>query len=154
MKWFRKVVDEREESELRHIESRAYFVFVLGLGIAIIVQSLVGMSFEHVLGEFIVLLVGVGWVMAGYFRKGLWDYRAKPGIKAYVGTGFFTALIYMIISTSARYFRSETELLICLKYAAVNSVIIFSAVFSVTMLFGTVTKRRRKKLEQKFEDSD
>ena len=155
MKRFRKAVDEREELEVRRIESHAYYVFLLGLGIAIIVQSFVsGVSFEHVVGEFIVLLAGVGWAMVGYYRKGIWDYKTKLGIKTYVGTGFITALVYLIISTFARYFRSETDLLACLKYAAINSILVFSTVFLFMALYGTVTKRRRKKLEQKFEDAD
>ena len=155
MKWFYKVVDEREESEIRRVESGAFYVFMLGLGISIIVQSFFpGMNFERVAGELIVLLVGVGWSMVGYIRKGLWDYRTKPGIRVYVGAGFITALVYVIISTLARYFLSEFDLLTCLKYAAISSITIFFAVFLVTMLFGTVIKLRRIKLEQKFEDAD
>ena len=155
MKWFRKVVDEREELELRRIESSACYVFIFGLGIAIIVQLLAfEMNFEHVVGELTILLIGVGWAMVGYFRKGIWDYRTKPGIKAYVGCSFITALSYVILSTLARYFRSEIDFIDCLKYAAVNSIFIFSAVFLVAALFGTITKQRRKKLEQRSEDTD
>ena len=155
MKWFRKVADEREEAELRRVESSAFYVFVIGLGIAVIVQMTVfDMSFEHVVGELIILLTGVGWVMVGNFRKGIWDYRTKPGIKVYFGCGFITALIYVVLSTFVRYFRSETDFLTCIKYSVINSVFIFSAVFLIVALFGTVTKRRRNKLEQKYEDAD
>ena len=155
MKWFRKVVDEREELELRRIESSACYVFIFGLGIAIIVQLLAfEMNFEHVVGELTILLIGVGWAMVGYFRKGIWDYRTKPGIKVYAGYCFIAALVYVILSTLARYFRSEADLLTCLKYSVINSIIIFSVVFLTLTLFGIVTKRRRKKLEQKFEDAD
>ena len=73
MKWVRKIVDEREELEIMRIESSSYYVFLFGLGIAIVVQSFVFWSFEHVIGELIILLAGVGWAMVGYFRKGVWD---------------------------------------------------------------------------------
>ena len=155
MNWFRNVVDEREDLEAKRIESGAYYVFLFGLGIAIIVQSFIfGISFENVVGELIILLIGVGWAMVGYFRKGIWDYRTKPGIKVYVGTGFVTALVYVIISTLARYFRSEADLLTSLKYAAIGSITIFFVVFIILALVGTITMQRRKKLEQKFEDAD
>ena len=79
MKWFRNLTDEREELELRRIESGAYYVFLLGLDIAIIVQFIIyGISFEHVIGEIIVLLAGVAWVMVGYIRRGIWDLKQNP----------------------------------------------------------------------------
>ena len=154
MKWFRKIVDEREEIEIRRIESSAYYVLVFSLGIAIIVQAFVFGSAEHVVGELIVLLVGTGWAFFWSFRKGVWDYRTKPGIKVYIICSLITALAYVIISTLFRYFRSDTDLLTCLRYAALNSIVWFSVVFLSMTFHGTITKQRRKKLEQKFEDAE
>ena len=154
MKWFRKTVDEREELEIMRIESSAYYVFLFGLAIAIIVQVYASGSIEYVVGELIVLLAGVGWAMVGYFRKGIWDYRTKPGIKSYFGYSLIAALTFGILILLARLFLSGEDLLTSLRYFFFYFIIIFSALFLTMALYGNITKRRRKKLEQQFDDTE
>ena len=152
MNWFRKVVDEREELEIKRIESGAYYVFLSGLGIAIVVQAFMFESLLYVAGEFIILLAGAGWAMVGYFRKGIWDYRTKPGMKSYIGYSLFVTLVYGIIILVMR-FLSGADILASLRFAAINSIVMFFALFLLFALLGTIIKWRRRKLEQEFDDA-
>ena len=151
MNWFRKVIDEREELEIKRIESGAYYVFLSGLGIAIVVQVFMFESLQYVAGELIVLLAGAGWAMVGYFRKGIWDCRTKPGMKSYIGYSLFFTLVYGIIILVMR-FLSGADMLTSLRFAAINSIVMFFALFLLFALLGNIIKWRRKKLEQEFDD--
>lgn len=154
MKLFRKVVDERQELEMMHIERGAFYVMVFALAIGILIQIFaLDFDFTHVAGEFIVLLIGTVWAFIGSIRRGSWDYFTKPGMKAYLIYSIATGLIFGLVAPLTRYFRYGAPLMDCLRVFAKNFIILFMIAFLTLLLFGTIAKKRQEKLQQKHGDS-
>ena len=151
MKLFRKVVDERQEQELKRIESGAYYVFLFGLGISILVQRIIfDFDITHIAGELIVLIIGATWAMIGYIRRGIWDYFTKPGVKTYSIYSAVAGIIYGVLG----YFRSDVSFLDFLPTFAIRFLWFFVIMFLIIAFTGTIVKMRAKKLQQKYNDED
>jgi hypothetical protein len=151
MKLFRKVVDERQEQELKRIESGAYYVFLFGLGISILVQLIMfDFDITHIAGELIVLFMGVAWAMIGYIRRGIWDYYTKPGIKSYLICSTIVGLVYGILG----YFYSGISFSDFLPTFALRFLWFFVIMFLMLSLLGTIIKMRAEKLQKENEDDN
>lgn len=153
MKLFRKIIDERQELEMMRVERVGFWLLYLGLVVAIIVQLFVfGFDFKHLAGEFIVLIVGCVVMLIGYMRRGSWDYFTKPGMKSYIIYSLGGGLLFALPMPIAAYFYNGLSFLNCLSIFAINFLFLFSLLFLLLWLLGSVTKRRQKKLEQESEE--
>jgi hypothetical protein len=152
MKLFRKIVDEREELEMMRVERTGYYVVFAGLVIAIIVQTvLFDYDFLPIAGEFIALIAGAVWTCIGFVRRGVWDYHTKPGMKTYLIYSLIGALVFGCLMPLMRYFKYELPLQWVLVMFAINFVSIFALIFVTLLIYGESVKRRRKKLDEKFD---
>jgi apolipoprotein N-acyltransferase len=155
MRFFKKVVDEREELDMLRTERVGCYVMFFGLLVAIVVQTAIfGYSLPHIAGEFTVLLVAAAVILAGDIRRGSWDYFTKPGLKAYLlyslaGSGIFSAVFVGI-----GYFRKQYDMPLpaLLGIFALNFVFLFIACFVALAFFGELTKRRKARLEKEYEE--
>lgn len=155
MKLFRKVIDERQELEMMRVERVSFWIMFFSLIIAIFVQLLVlGFDFEHVAGEFIILLTVAVWATIGYTRCGAWDYFTKPGMKSYVIYSLGGGFIFGLMVPLTWYFKYDTPLLSCLLTFAINFAILFPLLFLTLWLVGSIVKKRQEKLQQEYEDGE
>jgi len=153
MKLFRKIVDERQELEMMRVERGSFWVMLLALVVAILVQLFaLGYDFEHIAGEFIVLVIGAVWSTAGYLRRGSWDYFTKPGVKTYALYSLAAGIIFGLVAPLTRYFRYGAPLLDCLRVFVINFTSVYILAFLTLLLLGTITKKRQKKLQQEYKE--
>jgi len=153
MKFFRKVADERQRLEAMRIASVTVCIAILGLAIAIMVQLFVfGLSLAHVAGEFIIFFVCLIYLLIGFYRYGIGDYRTKRGIKSVFVYCFVIAFVFMWIGALFVYFRSEVPLLVILRYFGIAFLIIFPPIFGGGVLIDALARKRRTKLATKYTD--
>ncbi|WP_019849290.1 DUF6773 family protein [Desulfitobacterium sp. PCE1] len=149
MKFFRKNMDERREFEVTPIANVTVYVAVFGLVAAIIVQLFVlDLNFAYIAGEFIILLVCVIYSLIGHYRRGIWDFYTKPGMKAYFAYSFVGVSILMGIPILLLYFKNQASMLDSLWIFARNFIVAFPLVFGLLALLGTFTKKRQRKLAE------
>jgi len=155
MKFFRKVTDERQNLEAMRVANVAVWIAIIGLAIVSIVQLMAfGFDITHIAGESIVFCVVITYMIIRYYRLGIWDFYSKPGIKSYFIYSLGVMLIYTGISFSWRYFGNGASVLDSLLAVAINGMIYSTAVFVVLALIGTLTKKRQKKLTERYADDD
>lgn len=154
----KKIVDERQEAEFYKIEHYGFWVMFIGLLVAITYQVIFVKSGVFMIGgETIVFLVGGGVVLVGCFRKGLWSYISEPTVKNYILYSIVFTILYSGIFAVKRYVNCDyfkediTELILPV---GIFSGFIFVFMFGLLFICGTLVKKRRKKLEDKFEDDD
>jgi len=154
MKLFRKITDERQESEAMRVAAGSFQIVMLGLVFAIIIQGAMGLDRAHVSGEVIVLLIG--WICSsiGSIHRGIWDGFTKPGIKSYITYSLAFGIVFGLINPLIAYFRHCAPLSACLWSFAKLFIIIFAVLFVLLLLLGTVIKTRQRKLQMKYEDDD
>lgn len=159
MKGFKKIVDERQEQELRKVESIGFWAVFWGLIVAIHVQIFTAADPEillrQVAGELAILLLGAVVVLAGCVRKGVWSYRLKPDAKTNLLASLAAAILFSAIST----------LRLKITYPSVQSItlpvtflITFASIFIMCFIaltiFAAIIKKRSAKLESSFDEND
>jgi hypothetical protein len=153
MKLFKKNRDERQEAEERRINSVAFWIAYWGLVAVIIVQLFVfELDITHIAGEFIILCAaGIYMTIAGY-RRGIWDSFTKPGMKSYFAYSFAAVFVLNLPIPLVRYFRYHATVPSCLYSFARNFIILFPLAFAAAAILGALTKRKQKKLAEKYVD--
>jgi len=153
MKFFRKIVDERQEHEMMKVERGGFWLMCFALPVVMLVQIFVfNVDMSHLAGSYIVLFIGAIWLAVGYYRKGLWDYFFNPGIKYYIIASVLAGSLSFILISLLHYFRSGLSLVDSLRASIAWSLIPFAMTFLILAIQGTLTKRRRIKLQQKYKD--
>lgn len=81
--FFKKSADERQEKELRTIESIAFWVMFWCLSLSILFQLfLFKAHLSQLAGELITLTIGAIIQLAGYVKQGEWGYYSNPPWKS------------------------------------------------------------------------
>lgn len=108
-------------------------------------------------GEMIVLLISAATIVIGCCRKGVWCYTSEPTVKNYLIYDVFFTILYGVIFGVERYvhssyFRENIKMFIIT--IGIFSVFIFVFIFVLLFISGEIVKKRRKKLENQFNDED
>lgn len=154
----KKIVDERQEKDLLKAEHYGFWVMFWGLCAVIMYQILfVDNGITKVLGETAVLLVGGIVVLIVCIKKGAWCYSSEPTLKNYLFYDVIFTVVYGAIYAvekymHSNYFKENIKMLVI--STGIYSVFTFVLLFAVLFICGTFVKRRRKKLEDEFEDDD
>ena len=152
-RFFRKVVDERQELEMMKVERIGFYVMVYSLAIVMFVQMLVfNANITDVIGSFIVLFIGAIWILIGCYRKGLYDYYSNPGLKSYAFIGGLTFIVSIILMFITLYVVFDRPLVSSLLNSVFHSFFIAAPTFIFMALYGEAIKKRRIKLQQKYKD--
>lgn len=155
----KKIVDERQQIELMKIEHIGFWIMYWMLCAVIVIQCIsdkTGIG-KAVMGESIVLLTGSIVVLAGCIRKGLWSYTSKPLVKNYLLYSVAGALAFGVIDGINKYINIEyfkgrfSELILTV---GVSAIFMFAITFVVLFVCGTLVNKRKKKLEQDFDEDD
>lgn len=156
MRLIKKTVDEREELELLKIEHICFWFLFWGLFISIMVQSFMNAPFTQFAPEWILFMLSCLGMGIGLLRKGLWDYYTTPSLKTYFVTSLITTFVVGIIFGISKYksydvFREDIFGML-LPTVLIFSGSVFVLVFGVVFVVGQLTLRRRKRLEEKYND--
>ncbi len=76
-------LDEMQEQNLLRIEHNGYWLAFWGLVVAMVIQMIVGgaQAFQHMLGEFIILMSLCAYTVIACIKHGIWDRRLAPNFK-------------------------------------------------------------------------
>lgn len=150
----KRKLDERELMEMYKTEHYAFYF----LYFAIIGDMLVKAYFLDVPGSMYtwevasIFLVSV-WIIFSDFRRGNYDYFTEPGWRSYslyalASAAFFTGIL--ILSNIRRgWIRTTRQGLLA---GAIVFFFLFVCCYGVLAVFGGLTKRRRKRLEEQFDE--
>lgn len=150
----KRKIDERERMEMFKVEHYFFWFAFWGLLAALLIQQLfLGLDFSHVAGEWIVFMVMAVGSCIGYARKGIYDGGiSKPGTKSYAIYSFAGSLLFSIVIGLGMYFRWKTSIGVTLGCIAICFTFLFALLFVCLWATGTWIKKRRKKLEQVYDD--
>lgn len=154
----KKIVDERQERELLKVEHYGFWIMFWALFASIIFQiiffdngtSLVG-------GEMVVLLISAVAIIIGCCIKGVWCYTSEPTIKNYLIYDVLFTILYGIIFGVERYMHSNyfrNNIKMFVLTIGIFSAFMFVFIFVLLFISGEIVKKRRKKLEDQFNDDD
>lgn len=155
MKKFKKIVDERQELEMLRVEHFGFWLMFWLLFASIMIQTGMGASFKEFGFEFGVFMVACIFSLISYLRKGVWDYYTKPCVKTYllysiVSTIIFGGIFGVIKYITIDYFKNNMKYLII--SVGIYSVFIFILVFITLYLMGNYVIKKRKQLEEEYEE--
>lgn len=156
MRLFRKkqVIDERERMEMYKIEHYMFWFTFWALFVSIVVQMFfIGRDVKQVAGEWIVFMLMACGTALGDLRGGHYDYLSKPGWKSYLVYSLFgavmTAVFTLVNGTVRGWYDSVGDMVLA---GIIQGVFLFVVLFAALSFVGAWTKKRRKKLEEEFED--
>lgn len=152
----KNVVDERERMEMYKVEHYMFWFAFWALLVSIFGQLIfMKASFGQIAGEWTVfMLMAVGTVI-GEFRGGHYDYISSPGWRSYLaysvgGTAAFVLLI-LLNGMLRGYYDSIGDMALAVS---VSGGIMFVLLYVSLSIGGALVKKRRKKLEEEFDDED
>lgn len=160
MKLFKKSqLDEREKMEFYKAEHYGYYVMFFVVFAEVVIESyILNMSFRETIGELILLMAGSVTLIFNAVKHGNWDYIWKPNMKTYFWCSFVASLFFTLIFVfgKMRQFESVREDLWghALPIGIFIFVSFFILCFAALALTGEMAKKRKKKLEEEFDDKN
>ena len=158
MKIFRKNIDERQEQELLKLGYISYWLSFWLLFAVFFIQILFFRAqFQQIVGEAIVLIVVTTFWALGCIRKGIWNSHTKLSAKTYLLISILTVILNILVHISGimiRYGFSKERLMNYFPTAITSSICIFIIMYFIMATIGSATKKRRAKLEEKYQDDE
>ena len=148
---FAKKVDERQEKELLKVERVGFWGMYWMLFASIMIQEFFMQKGKEEIGaELIVFFAGSAIVVVGCARKGLWSYQSRkvPGVKAYLLYSLCASILGGLlfgVSSGLRWKQASVLGVIAGIACYVGSLFVIT--FISFVIFGTIAKKREKKLE-------
>ena len=152
----KKKLDERELMEMYKIEHYAFWFMFWALIASIFIQLMFfNSSFKQIGGEWIVLMISAIAISIAYIKGGHYDYYTKPGIKSYLLYSIsFTIVFDVIIAITSYIHHNYYNMRGFIITVSLSGVVLFIVLFVTLALTGELIKKRRKKLEEKFVESN
>jgi len=152
----KKKLDERELMEIYKIEHYAFWFMFWALVASIVIQLIFfNSSFKQIGGEWIVLMISAIASSIAYIKGGHYDYYTNPGIKSYLLYSLIFTIVSDVIVAITNYlhhnYYNRIGFIITIS---LYSVVIFVFIFATLALTGEAVKKKRKKLEEKFVESN
>lgn len=145
-KILKKTVDERQEKELKKIESIAFWVMFWFLSFSIVFQLFILKAhLSQLTGELITLTIGALILLIGYSKKGEWGYYSNPSWKSYFLTGTVFTLMELVIFSFM--IKTENRFIIIV----VGAIITFFVGFLFSAGLGFCVSKKREKLEKEYD---
>lgn len=152
----RKKLDERELMEMYKIEHYAFWFLFWALFASLFIQLIFfDASFKQIGAEWIIFMIAAIASAIAYYKGGHYDYYTKPGIKSYLFYSIIFTVVTDIVTAIAIYvhhnYYNMTGYIITV---VLFGVVLFGIIFTTMALTGEAIRKRRKKLEEQFDDSD
>ncbi len=140
-------LDEMQEQKLLKITERSFWLGFWGLPLVIVVQALLKMPVESMLGELVVLLAICLYMCISCIRSGIWDRHLKPNLTTNllgsVGAGVFMAVFSWLLFSSVG--ASEQKLWMLVAVFSLGTTVLC---FVFIQLASWAYKKRREKLDR------
>lgn len=154
-KLFESKLDERQTLEFLKSRKTALWIAYVMLLLSIIIQSwILGLSISYYAGEIIIFMAAGIYIIISDIRRGEWSDAGnmKPGIRSYLLWAAGSSIAFSVIYGIIMYIRyKETEgMKALLPSVGIFFIFIFLLSFGMLALVGTLTKKRRKKLDENF----
>jgi len=147
-------MDERERMEMYRIEHYAFWALYWSQAVSLVGHKLIldEPFMEHAWEWSVFLIVSV-WLVIIDIRKGNYDYYTEPGWRSYLVYSVVTSLVFGAVGIGAGIYKgwidSARDAVIT---GAVEVPFLFAVCYATLALCGTLAKRRRKKLEEAYEE--
>lgn len=156
MKLFKKKMDERERMEMYRIEHYGFWILYAGVAISLIGRSLfLGESILEHMWEWTVFMAASLWMLFADFRRGNYDSFTRPGWRSYLFYSGVFSVIFTIISIAASVYKGWIDSVrdVCIA-GLVEFVFLFVLLYVTVGIFGELTRRRQRKLEDSLDDEE
>lgn len=153
----KKKIDERELMEMYKIEHYIFWFMFWALLASIFIQLIFfDFSVKQIGGEWIVFMISAIASSIANIKGGHYDYYTNPGIKSYLlyslsFTIVFDVIIAIIFYIHYNYYNNMRGFIITVS---LYGVVLFVVIFATLSLTGEAVKKKRKKLEEKFVESN
>jgi hypothetical protein len=149
-----KKIDERQRQEFYKCEHMAFEIMFSISVIVIIIQLLfMKAAFQQVFGETIILMCGGVSIIAACLKSGLWSYNSnEPSVKSNLIYSIICSLVATLLFAIIIYFRAGTKVITPITIGEFWGGI-FVLGFIVLTLLSHVSNNRKKKLENKYNDT-
>lgn len=150
-------LDEMQEQQLLHIESRGCWFCFWGLLVSMGVQMLIYNVEEcakMLAGEWIVFMCLCVYLCLGCMKNGIWDRRLKPNAKVNVVVSIITAVIVGAFWTILKLKDYADKSIACVGIGVFMAVVTFVLVLISLEITRAFYKKRVKKLESEPEDDE
>lgn len=156
MRLFGKKMDERERAEMYKNEHYAFWLLYCGQAISLIARGIfLGESFWNHAWEWGVFLAVSIWLVISDMRRGNYDYYTEPGWKSYLAYSLGFSLLFDAVSVAAGIYKGWIVSVRAACIAGmVEFVFLFALCYAGLAVCGTLSKRRRKKLEEELDDEE
>lgn len=149
-------MDEREVMEMYKIEHYMFWFTFWILFASIIIQGVFfKIDLKQIAGEVVVFMIMAVISCVLYLRKGIYDTWSQPGIKSYL----IYSVIFSLIATAMLIVKNYsygymTNIKDIIVVGVFFEAIMFGILFVFMTIIGEITKKRRKQLAEKYENSD
>lgn len=151
-RFFKKQIDERQEKELLQIGNTAFFLTWAALLVSLCVQGILHAGIAQILPEFLILMASCVYFVAACIRKGQWDYFTQPSRKVYLAYSAVAALICSGVTALMYDWSAPGKTSTRLLALCIVAVIVFVLCMAAMALAGWAVKKRRRKLEERFDE--
>ena len=145
MKFPKCLLDEMQEKKSAKLEHIGLIGTMVALLLAVLIQIIVNMDFQCILGEFIVLEALCIYIAVSHLKCGISGRHIKHSIKNHLILSLIAAGIECTMICLTAVLQGYTEGI--LKDAAIWSGVTFAVCFLVVTLDGYIYKKRRQKLD-------
>lgn len=152
-KLFESKLDERQTLEFLRSRKTALWIAYVMLLLSIVIQSwILGLSISYYAGELIIFMVVGIYIIISDIRRGEWSdvSHMQPGIRSYLFWAAGSSVAFSVLYGIIMYMRyQEAEgMKVLLPSVGIFFISIFLLSFGMLALVGTLTKKRRKKLDE------
>jgi hypothetical protein len=148
---FTKQIDERQEKELLQIGNIGFYLVYFALLVSICVQSVGRVPLAQIAAELIIFFASSIFVVVACIVKGQWDFCTGPTWKTYIIASALTALVGSGILAFAYDWSDPAKTWSHIMYLGIIAFCTFAICFALLVLAGELVKRRRKRLEERFD---
>ncbi len=152
----KKVMDEREQMEMYREEHYAFWVLYWAQAVSLAIRKLIldEPFIDHAWEWGVFLAVSV-WLIIISIRKGNYDYYTEPGWKSYLAYSVVFSLLFGAVAIGAGVYKGWIESVgDALLISVIEVPFLFVVCYGALAAVGTLAKRRRKKLEEAFDEEE
>lgn len=156
MKLFGKKMDERERMEMYQNEHYAFWILYIGMVVGLVGRSLfLGELLSQHIWEWLVFFVASLWLICADFRKGNYDSFTKPGWRSYLLYALIFSVIFTVVAVASSAYKGWIDSVRdAFLVGAIEFVFLFVLTYAAVAAFGELTRRRRRKLEESFDEEE
>ena len=153
---FAKKVDERQEMDLLRVEHNSFYLMYFLLLIEMVIQGIILDGGDKIFGEWIVFMIVSAFALAGWMRKGVWNYqhRKVPGIKSHLLGSLAAGVVGGILGFCGGLKRSPGNIPAIIMLVVCTAAGTFAATFVISLIGGVIARNREKKLEMEAIEDD